>query len=40
MIDTYRHKGLRKQLVEELRAKGIKDETVLNAILSVPRHFF
>lgn len=40
MIDTYRHKGLRKQLVEELRAKGIKDEVVLNAILAVPRHFF
>jgi protein-L-isoaspartate(D-aspartate) O-methyltransferase len=40
MTDTYRHKGLRKQLVEELRTKGIKDEKVLNAILSVPRHFF
>ncbi len=40
MIDNYRHKGLRKQLVQELREKGIKSEAVLNAILAVPRHFF
>ena len=40
MIDSYRHKGLRKQLVEELRGKGIKDEKVLEAINEVPRHFF
>ncbi|WP_262915141.1 protein-L-isoaspartate O-methyltransferase family protein [Niabella ginsengisoli] len=38
--DTYRHKGLRKKLVETVRAKGIKDETVLEAINNVPRHFF
>ena len=30
--DTYRHKGLRKQLVEQLRAKGITNEAVLSAI--------
>ncbi len=40
MIDTYRHKGLRKQLVEELREKGITDESVLKAIENVPRHYF
>jgi len=40
MIDSYKHKGLRKQLVDELRQKGIKDEAVLAAIDSVPRHFF
>lgn len=40
MIDNYRHKGLRKKLVEELREKGIKDEAVLAAINTVPRHFF
>ncbi len=40
MIDTYRHKGLRKQLVQELREKGIKNEAVLDAIQAVPRHFF
>ena len=38
--DTYRHKGLRKQLVETLRQKGITDERVLNAINNIPRHYF
>ena len=40
MNDTYKHKGLRKKLVEELREKGIKDENVLRAIETVPRHLF
>jgi protein-L-isoaspartate(D-aspartate) O-methyltransferase len=38
--DSYRHKGLRKQLVDSLRQKGITDERVLNAINNIPRHFF
>lgn len=38
--DNYRHKGMRKILVEELRNKGISDENVLAAINNVPRHFF
>ena len=38
--DNYRHKGLRKQLVDTLRAKGITNETVLAAIGEVPRHVF
>lgn len=38
--DDYKHKGLRKQLVDELRKKGIKDEKVLAAINNIPRHFF
>lgn len=38
--DTYRHKGLRKQLTDSLRNKGITDENVLEAINSIPRHFF
>ena len=38
--DTYQHKGLRKKLVDQLRAKGITSERVLEAIYSVPRHFF
>lgn len=38
--DTYRHQGLRKKLVDEVRAKGIRDEKVLEALLDVPRHFF
>ncbi len=38
--DTYRHKGLRKKLVDTVRSKGITDETVLEAINRIPRHFF
>ncbi|MFK8007786.1 MAG: protein-L-isoaspartate(D-aspartate) O-methyltransferase [Saprospiraceae bacterium] len=38
--DTYRHKGLRKKLVETIRSQGIRDEKVLTAINSLPRHFF
>lgn len=38
--DTYRHKGLRKQLVDTLKQKGITDERVLDAVNKVPRHFF
>jgi protein-L-isoaspartate(D-aspartate) O-methyltransferase len=38
--DTYRHKGLRKKLVDTVRRKGITDERVLNALDKVPRHFF
>lgn len=40
MIDSYKHKGLRKQLVELIKQKGIKDENVLQAIEKIPRHFF
>ena len=40
MIDSYKHKGLRKHLVETIRNKGIRDVNVLNAIESVPRHYF
>lgn len=39
-IDTYQHKGLRKQLVELLRTKGLTDEKVLAAINNIPRHYF
>ena len=38
--DSYRHKGLRRQLVDIIRRKGITDERVLDAILHIPRHFF
>lgn len=40
MEDSFRHKGLRKKLVEEIRSKGIKCEKVLAAINKVPRHLF
>ncbi len=39
-VDTYQLKGLRKQLVNKLREKGITDESVLSAINNIPRHFF
>ena len=38
--DSYRHKGLRKKLVESIRDKGITDERVLKALDDLPRHFF
>jgi protein-L-isoaspartate(D-aspartate) O-methyltransferase len=38
--DTYRHKGLRKKLVDLIKSKGITDERVLHAIERIPRHFF
>jgi len=40
MTDTYKHKGLRKQLVETIRNKGISDPEVLRAMETVPRHCF
>jgi len=39
-LDTYKHKGLRKKLVDLLRSKGIGNEKVLSAINKVPRHLF
>ncbi len=38
--DTYRHKGLRKKLVDVIKEKGITDENVLTAMMNIPRHFF
>lgn len=38
--DTYRHKGLRKKLIDQLREKGISDEAVLEAMNNIPRHYF
>ena len=40
MLDSYKHKGLRRELIQELRLKGIKDERVLEAFDAIPRHFF
>jgi len=40
MNDTYRHKGMRRRLVDTLRQKGINDERVLAAVGLIPRHFF
>jgi protein-L-isoaspartate(D-aspartate) O-methyltransferase len=38
--DTYRHKGLRRQLAVLLKEKGITCTEVLKAIEKVPRHLF
>ncbi|MDG1715187.1 protein-L-isoaspartate(D-aspartate) O-methyltransferase [Lacinutrix sp.] len=40
MHDTYKHKGLRQQLVTLLKNKGITNDAVLNAIGKIPRHLF
>lgn len=40
MLDTYRHKGMRRRLIEELAEKGIKSKEVLNAMQQIPRHAF
>jgi protein-L-isoaspartate(D-aspartate) O-methyltransferase len=38
--DSYKQRGLRKQLVDSIRQKGITDENVLAAINNIPRHYF
>lgn len=40
MEDTFKHKGMRKKLVEDLAKMGISDKNVLDAFYKVPRHFF
>ncbi len=39
-LDTYKTKGLRKALVEEMKTKGITSSQVLSAIEKIPRHLF
>lgn len=38
--DSYRHKGLRKAMVDSLKTKGIVHEGILQAFMNIPRHFF
>lgn len=38
--DTAKHQGLRNQLVNLLKGKGISNEEVLQAIARVPRHLY
>lgn len=40
MEDSYRHKGMRRKLIQELEDRGINDKNVLEAFDKVPRHFF
>ncbi|MGE4288756.1 MAG: protein-L-isoaspartate(D-aspartate) O-methyltransferase [Salinivirgaceae bacterium] len=38
--DGYREKGLRQQLVNEIKKKGITDSRIIDAIGKIPRHLF
>lgn len=38
--DSYKARGLRRQLVKEITNKGIVDTRVINAIGTIPRHLF
>ena len=40
MKDTSKHQGLRNQLANMLKKKGIINENVLNAVKKIPRHLF
>ena len=40
MQDTLKQKGLRRQLISLLKAKGILNKTVLEVMTKIPRHFF
>ena len=40
LTDSYKHKGLRRQLAQTVKRKGIRDEAIISAIEKVPRHFF
>lgn len=39
-MDTYKHKGLRRKLVDKIRERGITNADVLAAIDTIPRHLF
>ena len=40
MKESTKHQGLRRHLIETLKAKGIQSEAVLSVMLDVPRHLF
>lgn len=40
MQDSFKYKGMRRQLITELAEKGIEDQRVLDAFEEIPRHFF
>nr|WKN35264.1 protein-L-isoaspartate(D-aspartate) O-methyltransferase [Tunicatimonas sp. TK19036] len=39
-IDGYKHRGMRRVLVQQIYRKGIRDERVLRAMEQIPRHAF
>jgi protein-L-isoaspartate(D-aspartate) O-methyltransferase len=40
MLDTYRHKGMRRRMIKALQDKGLTDQRVIEAMEKVPRHSF
>ena len=40
MKDNYKFLGRRKDLVNEIKSKGITDKNVLESFLITPRHYF
>jgi protein-L-isoaspartate(D-aspartate) O-methyltransferase len=40
MIDSFKHKGLRRKLIDELQEKGSFDSRILEAMMLIPRHLF
>ncbi len=40
LVDSHKHKGQRKKLVNLLKQKGIESQSVLDGINAVPRHLF
>lgn len=40
IIDTYRHKGLRKELMNKIQKNNVASEEVLNVMGKIPRHIF
>jgi protein-L-isoaspartate(D-aspartate) O-methyltransferase len=40
MLDTFKHKGQRKQLSKIVAKKGITNPKILDAITTIPRHLF
>ena len=40
MIDSSKHQGQRKKLVDHLISRGIRSSNVIKSLLKVPRHLF
>ena len=40
LLDTFKHKGMRKQMIDKLKEGGISNEEVLRVMSEVPRHWF
>ena len=38
--DTFKHKGMRKNLISQLKDKGIVHQAILDAFDLIPRHYF